>query len=502
MRLIAIIYLFSTVIPSLGMAKDYSGCDQKLKEKMIELVKSDEHGILAKQFKLTTLKLTKKTLNKKFTTLEAMIKKNSAQLNELNTEDPLILKSLVDLYGENISDDMTAAIAHIEEIKKSSKEASYWNKNKRFMNKDVSAYLLFDKLTNNESEFSKTDIAITWYMNKVSEEKASAEGRFSAKHNLTNLSNQLTRYTGVIRGTDKASEEDINKSIETVEQDINKFLDDATLKIQEDLKECLDENKLWKGACDIDRGFVSKQLEDFLLNMEDLSSELNEQVSKGVLNQTRKNLAGYQVSSTVTKEQNEEELDAITGEELDAITGEEKDKEPILELDTPVISLEINNFNDMNNAKNYILQRRNGYTPEDIKTYFPKLAEYEEAYGLEAIEEIVENDKSFYRNNNVESEVNKDVSEMIEYDNSNKRVSVKCNSRKTLNFEILNRGQWSAGFNVLINEFLGSPYGETAFEVTTPSGFVCKLNTETDVKNYLLNFCNIPGRPRKRHLCK
>src|SRR5690606_14248521 len=80
---------------------------------------------------------------------------------------------------------------HMDTLKESADKASYWNKNLRFYNEDASSFLLFEKMMDKESSFNETDVAITWYMQKLT-----AENRGSAETNQNNLSYNLTKLLG------------------------------------------------------------------------------------------------------------------------------------------------------------------------------------------------------------------------------------------------------------------------------------------------------------------
>jgi hypothetical protein len=271
----------------------YSDCDNKLKSKLKELIQNDKNGILGLQFKITVLKLAKRSVVDGDNTIEDHIKKDYSKLKSFNSTDPTILSDMNKLYSQNSQETVKKVSEHIYALSEKTKTLNYYEKNARLLNEDASAYLLHDQLTNPTSDITSSDVAITWYMQKISHEVALSEGHGSAKANLMNLSNQLARYTGAIKNTDAPNLEAMNKDLKDSESLINNFLIGAVDKIKTNLKECSDNEGNWKGECPLGQELISNSINDLLLELNEIDKKVSLQVGLLVTNpsiETKKEL--------------------------------------------------------------------------------------------------------------------------------------------------------------------------------------------------------------------
>jgi hypothetical protein len=252
-------------------------CDRKLREQLTELIKKDKKGILGQQFKVTTLKLLKRTAASQKTTLENLIKAENTKLQAFNSQDPEVLKKLEELYDENSREQARDVLAHAEELKGKSASLSYTDSKKRLKNDDISSYLLMEKISKSDSDITKMDISITWYFEKLTAEVEKTKGKNSIMANMTELSPQLARYTGVIPGTDKMSVAQIDKELKASEAAVKKFLADAMIQIKQNISECFPGDK-WKGNCDLTEATLNEELSNILYTLDNVSSELGTQL--------------------------------------------------------------------------------------------------------------------------------------------------------------------------------------------------------------------------------
>lgn len=256
-----------------------SDCDDKLAVALRELIKSDTKGILGLQFKLTTLKMTKRMLGSSNRTIEEAIRKDRTRIEAFVTEDSTTLPALKELFGANAGEThMTNLKERVLELKADAVHASYWQSDKRLSNEDLSTYLMMDKMSNKESEVDNTDIAIAWFMQNVSNEVAKKSKKNSTAYNLTLMSTQLARNLGQT-GTTAMTEAEADEQIAAAQTAINEFLAGAVEVIKKDeaLKACFrgeGENKKWKGTENCDVNFLSTSLSDFLMNLKDIEPYL------------------------------------------------------------------------------------------------------------------------------------------------------------------------------------------------------------------------------------
>ncbi len=178
-------------------------CESQFLKEAEELLATDHQNILSLQFKLTTLKLSKKAVSLNKSNLEALIRKYS---REIKNGDQRVLNGLEELYRRH------GKTTDYKKIIENFKTASYWNKETRFYNQDVSMFITAKRtLDPDEKDLDERDSAITWLADKLSKEMGE---KSSSEFNLTNISSHVASIAGSIKGVPKKSFEQINSEIE------------------------------------------------------------------------------------------------------------------------------------------------------------------------------------------------------------------------------------------------------------------------------------------------
>ncbi|MBY0515801.1 MAG: hypothetical protein K2P81_02755 [Bacteriovoracaceae bacterium] len=246
-------------------------CDDKLHEYIKGLVAKDHNGILSLQYQLTMLQLAKKVVGSQSSSLEEYIKKDMARLNALDKQDPATLADLDRLYDSNASDHLKAVYQNINSLKQSAAGLNYIA-NKRIENDDVSSYILYESLLDkNDNTFSKRDVAIIWMMKNLKDKAARNSGE--AKASVAEVSDQIARYTGLIKGTSKSSVSDITKELNAIKRKIDLFMIDAKKALYAANPQCVDDKKAWiKSVCSPIN--ESEELSELMLSMTDVSNSV------------------------------------------------------------------------------------------------------------------------------------------------------------------------------------------------------------------------------------
>lgn len=256
---------------ALSDAKDskFANCDDELRRKLNNLITDDKEGILKKQFELTTLKLAQKVQNNNQTTLEDYVQSKAKEIKEKDTSGKI--DELKKLYAnEGKAKSLLKVYEHIDTLKESADKASYWNKNLRFYNEDASSFLLFEKMMDKESNFNETDVAITWYMQKLTK-----ENRGSAKTNQNNLSYNLTKLLGGMSAFKAKSQNELKEKTEKLSKDIDLLMTSTIDALKENLAMCFQDG-LWKGGCEFTTNHLNNEINLLLLTANEASSELLE----------------------------------------------------------------------------------------------------------------------------------------------------------------------------------------------------------------------------------
>lgn len=301
-------------------------CKEKALKELESLLKEDKHGILQKQFSLTTLKMTAKVLQKNMHTLEELINAKKNEILSADRETQVIpkLKSIYAEYGQVFDSQLLE--------KKLSQSSYYFKPQMRFYNKEISAFLLALKTEGKDEDIDMSDVAITWYMDKITKEMEKKYGRYSAKHNLTNLSNLLTRYTGVIKGAENLSLETVQKRIESSEQKLKGALQLLIGDFSQAFKEeCLEAGKICEAEID-------ELIPRALFNLGEIIEEVKEETP---------NLVSSSTTPSPTEKKTDPEEEAPTAQTEKAKTqagrpttenSNQEDQDNKAEFDMPILT--------------------------------------------------------------------------------------------------------------------------------------------------------------------
>ncbi len=198
-----------------------NSCKESLVSQLKNLLKTDHKLVLDHQLKLTVAKLAYETKSEKSSTLEQYFKKREQELASIDQSKIDELVKLYNRFGKK--NDLIKAREKL-------KNASYWNKNLRLYNDDISAGVLLLSELETKSKMTETDVAIVWMSHKLSEAMAQKYGKNSAKHNLTNVSTRVAFMLDKIKDGKNLSLEQIKKQIESKEN----LLEDAMENLKKD----------------------------------------------------------------------------------------------------------------------------------------------------------------------------------------------------------------------------------------------------------------------------
>ena len=206
--------------PVVEVKKDDTNCREELKKGIAKLLEDDKKNIIGLQYELTVLKMAAQVVSAQRVTLEGLAK---TKAQELAKSDTAIIGKLNDLYNKyGAQEDAQKVTNHLKEKMNS---ASYYQKDKRFFNKDSSAFLMAYREINPSAGINDSDISVLWLMDKVAEKSITQHGQFSAAHNLTNLSTRIAQYTGAINSSQALSKAELNEMVNKQKSKIdNEFL--------------------------------------------------------------------------------------------------------------------------------------------------------------------------------------------------------------------------------------------------------------------------------------
>jgi hypothetical protein len=256
-------------------------CDEILDKHLQDLLEKDHNGILSLHYQLTMLKLAKKTVKGGHKSLEDYIKKDVERLNKLNQQDPQTLAKLDKLYGTHADDHLKSVYRNIDPMRKSIGSSNFIG-NKKIDNDDVASYILFESLLGKgKSDFTKTDLAVTWMMHKLKNKAASTNAAGKASAAL--MSNQVARYAGMIKGVDGASEKDINAELKKIQNQINNFMNQAKKSLMASNPQCVKEGTFVTGCYRNE----AEELADLMLNVDAVSGAMARNAVNQIAARTR-----------------------------------------------------------------------------------------------------------------------------------------------------------------------------------------------------------------------
>ena len=168
-------------------------CNEELNKEIAALLTDDKKNIIGLQYELTVLKIAALATESKTNSIEGLIKQ---QAKKIESMDEGIINKMNIMYKQHgLPEDAATISLH---LKKKTSTANYFAKDKRFFNQDSSAFLLAYQGINEKSGIKDSDVSVLWFMDKVSEKAMEQNGKYSAAHNLTNLSTRIAQYTSAI----------------------------------------------------------------------------------------------------------------------------------------------------------------------------------------------------------------------------------------------------------------------------------------------------------------
>lgn len=204
-------------------------CRDEAIAQLLKLFKDDKKNILGKQFELTAIK-----------TALLLKKDESYSKTELKSLEDFVNQKQKDLVGDDTIqklNEIYSSEAKQEDINRLEKmtaklkrgQYNYWDREKRILNSDVSAfYLLIDKHEEvGVPSFGTEDAAVAWAFGSLAQQ---IKDKTSPEYSKINLSNQVNKFMSpkVAGGTDTPVEE-LEKMKMSSEEEINLAIKD-TLK--------------------------------------------------------------------------------------------------------------------------------------------------------------------------------------------------------------------------------------------------------------------------------
>jgi len=311
-----------------------SDCHSKIAKELSALIDQDQNQILDLQLKLTTLKLAAATKNSRNMTVEKYIQSETAELESKDKNG--IREKLVELYQqEGQAADAATAVSEIEPIIEKFQKGSYWNKDLRFKNGDLSAFVLAHSLTYpDETPFGQEDAAILWMQSYISEAVTEQSGRGSAESNLQEVSTQVARMTGVIQGAADLSVEELDERAQNVQDQIGEEFKKLSEGFSANLKtQCLTDAN--GAVCTLSAyeqsSVIFKTIEEITAKLEQDSSYLNQKVISKLGASVRAAGVDLKIASEPTPRSDlksvNEKLNGSTGPVLEALNQVAKKRE-------------------------------------------------------------------------------------------------------------------------------------------------------------------------------
>lgn len=268
MRLL--IFLLFIVSINLSFSQDNNSCEFLLQKELLDLLEKDKDKILPLQFQVTMLKMLKEVKGSNSKSIEKHLSSHTNKLKELDTKDPTILKKLENIYlKQNMENNHI--FQSITALGEKSTKANYNQADKRLTNADLSSFLLADIINKKDSQYTKRDVAITWYMQKISDQVKMNEGgkSYTYSQNMMQLSNRLARYTGAIGDAETATQEEIDNEIKRSQKIIDDFTQKSLAELKQKLPYCFSTNTDLMG-CEKDLKIYNQALDNLILNSEEV----------------------------------------------------------------------------------------------------------------------------------------------------------------------------------------------------------------------------------------
>jgi len=271
-------------------------CQKEAIRQILNLFKNDKKNILGKQFELTAIKtalLLKKDENYKGKELKSLEDYVNKQQKELSSQS-----NLNDLKKLYINDQRPEDIQKLESITQriKTKRYSYYNRETRLLNSDLSAFYLLKSQPTDAGipSFGTEDAAIAWAFDKMA---AQVKDKRSVEYSKMNLSNQVNKLmdSRVAGGTD-VSVAKLDKMKLEHEFEINEAIQNTLTSGLS--SECLSELSLTNEDCN--ESLVDLKAEAFAKMMKEISSMAESETGPqkiGEYGASVKNFLGQSVSA-------------------------------------------------------------------------------------------------------------------------------------------------------------------------------------------------------------
>lgn len=236
-------------------------CETELLTKLNDLIKNDYNGILERQFELTSYKLALEVQSAGAKSIEAYVRQKSKEIKELDKDQ--VISKLNSLYKDNgYTEDLVKAYEHMQSR---AQTANYLNGSNRFYNEETSAFILFLSLREG-SALDKNDVAITWYMKKLTE-----TNKGSTQTNTQNLSFHVTKLLGGIGSMDGRSKDEIEKLKQDTEQEIKNILSEARENIKKEMSYCYANDDDQESSCALPLETMTEGISSLLLTSNEIA---------------------------------------------------------------------------------------------------------------------------------------------------------------------------------------------------------------------------------------
>jgi hypothetical protein len=220
-------------------------CEVEFSKLAAELLQDKGKNVLARQFELTTLKMAREVRQSNRRTLEGLVNHKQRELSA-NSDSNQILNQLKKAYREN---GFESDLENLEKElrRKGQKNFSYYDGKRRLDNLQASAKILSYSVVNPRAGLDQNDVAIVWFMDKLSTKAGEKFGSLSKEHNRLNISNRIAFYTGAIDPSSAQLAQELDSKLKKESDALKKEFDQLAEKFKEKNATCF--AKLFESEC-------------------------------------------------------------------------------------------------------------------------------------------------------------------------------------------------------------------------------------------------------------
>lgn len=240
--------------------KSKLNCQDELNSALETFLTENREQFIKTQFRITSLKLAKKTKNSNKESIEELLKSEKAQLQKIKDNEESE-KKLKELYRTHGFEEDSKIITEIDNLTKKASSLNYYRPSQQLLNEDLSAYILANVADPKNTIFDETDAATAWLFDEL-QTKYINQGntKFDDGFNLMNLSNASFLYN---HGIDESGKKiDLSEALSSSEKVLNDAYQEFLTHFKEEKKECFEKGSEWDGECDeellgmIEKGFA------------------------------------------------------------------------------------------------------------------------------------------------------------------------------------------------------------------------------------------------------